>query len=226
MICQKKLHELWNARYITETPAKFIRRETHMDLMIIRKHNGYTFDKKINANTPIYLSHYVMLVDAIELATYQRRKNAHNLQCIKCKKHFRGRTKEITKAMLHFHEENDECIDRSITYKVPHDRELKYDHYYTAYCKDFIIYADLEAINKKIRNENSEGYDKKVDKNFTEVDEFDFKHNEKITEHEVVSAMYIVIANDSKLNLNEGHELFGKTFLFKGKIQDKYLGNL
>ena len=69
--CQKKLHELWNARYITETPARYIKREHHMDLMIIRKHNGYTFDKKINANTPIYLSHYVMLVDAIELATYR-----------------------------------------------------------------------------------------------------------------------------------------------------------
>ena len=51
-------------------------------------------------------------------------------------------------------------------YKVPHDRELKYDYYYTAYCKDFVIYADLEAINKKIRNEHSEGYDMKIDKNF------------------------------------------------------------
>ena len=71
-----------------------------------------------------------MLVDAIELATNQRRKNVHNLQCIKCKKHFRGRTREITKALLYFHEQNGECIDRTITYKVPYDRELKYDHYY------------------------------------------------------------------------------------------------
>ena len=51
--CQKKLHELWNARYITETPVKSINRE---------KHNGYAFDEKINANTPICLSHYAMLV--------------------------------------------------------------------------------------------------------------------------------------------------------------------
>ena len=29
--------------------------------------------------------------------------------------------------------------------------------------------------------------------------------------------MYIVIANDSKLNLNKSHELFDKTFIFKGK---------
>ena len=29
--------------------------------------------------------------------------------------------------------------------------------------------------------------------------------------------MYIVIANDSKLNLNKSHELFGKTFIFKRK---------
>ena len=110
-----------------------------------------------------------------------------------------------------------ECIDKSITYKIPHDREIKYKHYYTGYCKDYVIYADLEAINKKIRDEGSEGYNREVDKNFAEMDEFDFKHNEKITEHEVISAMYIVIANDNKLNLNKSHELFGKTFIFKGE---------
>ena len=58
-----------------------------------------------------------------------------------------------------------------------------------AYYKDYVIYADLEAINKKIRDEMSEGYNREVDKNFAEVDEFNFKHNEKITEHEVVSAI-------------------------------------
>ena len=67
------------------------------------------------------------------------------------------------------------------------------------------------------RFENCKGYNREVDKNFAEVNEFNFKHNEKITEHEVVSAMYIVIANDNKLNLNKSHELFGKTFIFKGK---------
>ena len=77
--------------------------------------------------------------------------------------------------MLYFHEEKDECIDRSITYNIPHDRELKYNHYHTAYYKDYVIYADLEAINKKIRDEMSEGYNREVDKNFAEVDEFNFK---------------------------------------------------
>ena len=38
-----------------------------------------------------------------------------------------------------------------------------------------------------------------------------------ITEHEVVSAEYLVLVNDSKLNLREDHPMFGKTFLFKGK---------
>ena len=158
-----------------------------------------------------------MFVDSIELASDQRRKNVHTLQCIKCKKHFRGKTKEVTKSSLYYHELNDECIDRSITYKIPHDREIKYEHFYTAYCKEYVIYADLESINKKIRDEYSVGFDAELDKNFADVDEFNFKQNEKITEHQVVSAMYIVIANDSKLNLNESHDLFGKTFMFKGK---------
>ena len=118
--------------------------------------------------------------------------------------------------MLYFHKEKDECIDRSITYNIPHDRELKNNHYYMAYCNDYVICADLEAIDKKIRDEMSAGYNREVE-NFAEVDEFNFKHNEKITEHEVVSAMEIVIANDSKLNLNDSHDLLGKTYLFKGK---------
>ena len=37
----------------------------------------------------------------------------------------------------------------------------------------------------RIRDENSEGYNREVDKNFAEVDEFNFNHNEKIIEHEV-----------------------------------------
>ena len=44
------------------------------------------------------------------------------------------------------------------------NREIKYKHYYTGYCKDYVIYADLEAINK-IRDEGSEGYNREVDKN-------------------------------------------------------------
>jgi len=215
--CTKKLHELWNARYITSKPARLIETEKHIDLMLIKKVDGYKYDEKLKASIPNYMNHYIMFLNSIELATDQRRKNVHTLQCIRCKKHFRGRTRESTKGLLHFHEKNEECIDRSITYNIPHDRELKYEHYYTAYCKDYVFICDLEAINKKIRDEKSEGYNREVDKNFTEVDEFDFKHNEKIAEHEVVSAMFIVIANDSKLNLNESHDLFGKTFMFKGR---------
>ena len=37
--------------------------------------------------------------------------------------------------------------------------------------------------------------------------------------------MYIVIINDSKLNLNETHELFGKTFIFKGENPRQVLGD-
>ena len=147
-----------------------------------------------------------MLLDAIELATDQRGRNPNTLQCIKCKEYFSGRTNESTKGMLRFHYENDECVERTIRYVVPGDRELKYTHHYSAYCKDFIIYSDFEAINKKL-----------VDKDYAEVDEFDFDHNENITEHEIVSAQYLVLVNDSKLNLRKEHPMFGKTFLFKGR---------
>ena len=45
----------------------------------------------------------------------------------------------------------------------------KYEHFYTAYCKEYVIYADLESINKKIRDEYSVGFDAELDKNFAEV---------------------------------------------------------
>ena len=37
--------------------------------------------------------------------------------------------------------------------------------------------------------------------------------------------MYIVIANDSKFNLNDSHDLFGKTCIFKGKNTKQVLGD-
>ena len=120
--CTKKLHELWNARYITNRPAKSLTRQSHIDLMLIREVSGYSHDEKRNVSLPVYRSHYILLLNSIELATDQRRKNVHTLQCLKCKKHFRGRTRESTKGMLYFHEENNECIDRSITYNIPHNR--------------------------------------------------------------------------------------------------------
>ena len=41
--------------------------------------------------------------------------------------------------------------------------------------------------------------------------------------HEIVSAQYIVVVNDSKLNFREDHPMFGKTFLFKGSNQKAVL---
>ena len=131
-------------------------------------------------------------LDAIELATNTRKNNSQTLQCIKCKQHLVGRTRESTKAMLLYHYENDECVERSIRYTVPHDRQMKYKHHYTAYCKDFMIYADFEAINKNLTGQA-----------FAEVDEFNFSENKNVTKHEIVSAQYIVIVNDSKLNFRE-----------------------
>jgi len=41
--------------------------------------------------------------------------------------------------------------------------------------------------------------------------------------HEIVSAQYIVVVNDSLLNFREDHPMFGKTFLFKGSNQKAVL---
>ena len=78
---------------------------------------------------PLYQAHYVLFLDAIELATDARKNNSQTLQCIKCKHHLVGRTKENTLAMLKYHYENDECLERSIRYTVPTDRETKYKHH-------------------------------------------------------------------------------------------------
>jgi len=48
----------------------------------------------------------------------------------------------------------------ALPYIVPHDRQMKYKHYYTAYGKEFIIYADFEAINRIL-----------IGQAFTEVEE-------------------------------------------------------
>ena len=68
--------------------------------------------------------------------------------------------------MLKYHYENDQCLERSIRYTIPTDREMKYKHHYTAYCKDFMIYADFEAINKNLTGQA-----------FAEVDEFNYSEN-------------------------------------------------
>ena len=75
--CTKKLHQLWNARYITDNPARVIETEWHIDLMLIKKYDGYTYDEKLKVNLLNYMNHYVMLLDSIELATDQRRNCTH-----------------------------------------------------------------------------------------------------------------------------------------------------
>ena len=61
------------------------------------------------------MNHYIMLLDSIELATDQRRKNVYTLQCNRCKKHFRCKDRETTKAMLYYHELNEECVESRVT---------------------------------------------------------------------------------------------------------------
>ena len=125
---------------------------------------------------PIYQAHYILILDTIELATDARKNNSQTLQCLKCKQHLVGRTRESTKAM---HYENNECIERSIRYTIPHDRQMKYKHYYTAYGKDFMIYADFEAINRNLTN--------------VEVEELNYSENKNVTVHEIISAQYIIV---------------------------------
>ena len=114
--------------------------------------------------------------------------------------------------MLRYHYENDECVERSIRYTISQDRQMKYKHYYTAYCKDFTIYADFEAINRNLIGEA-----------FAEVEEFNFYENKNVTINEIVSAQYIIVVNDSLFNFREDHPMFGKTFLFKGSNQKAVL---
>ena len=78
--------------------------------------------------------------------------------------------------------------------------------------KDFIIYADFEAINRIL-----------IGQAFAEVEELNYYENKNVTAHEIVSAQYIIIVNDNKLNFREEHPMFGKTFLFKGSNQKAVL---
>ena len=89
---------------------------------------------------------------------------------------------------------------------------MKYKEHHTAYCKDFMIYADFEAINRNLTSQA-----------FVEVEEFNFLENKNVTVHEIVSAQYIVVVNDSKLNFREDHPMFGETSLFKGSNQKAVL---
>ena len=61
--CEKKLHQLWSARYITDTPARLIKTHGHIDLMLIRKQDGYKYDEKIGAKLPTSMNHYIMPLD-------------------------------------------------------------------------------------------------------------------------------------------------------------------
>ncbi len=124
---------------MAETKAKNMNQNNHLDLMLLRKITGYQVDPRTNMKLPIYKYHYVWLMDAIELATDQRGKKPHTLQRIKCKEYFVARTSENTKKMLYHHYKNNECVERTVKYKVSEDRKLKYKHQYTAYCKYCII---------------------------------------------------------------------------------------
>ncbi len=72
---KKKLHDLWSAKYITETNAKNMNPNNHLDFMLLRKIIKYELDPKTKKKLPIYKYHYVWLMDATELATDQEEKN-------------------------------------------------------------------------------------------------------------------------------------------------------
>ena len=68
--CKKKLHELWPAKYMTETKARDIRTVSHLDLMLIRKIVDYKHDQKTNMKVPVYqspLSCYWMLLNLLRI---------------------------------------------------------------------------------------------------------------------------------------------------------------
>ena len=56
--------------------------------------------------------------------------------------------------------------------------------------RNSLLLLILKSINEKIRNENSGDYNEEVDKNFADVEEFNFKHNVRVTEQKPVSAVY------------------------------------
>ncbi len=64
---------------MTETKAKNMNQNNHLDLMLLRKIIKYEVDPRTNMNLPIYNYHYVWLMDAIELAADQRGKKPHTL---------------------------------------------------------------------------------------------------------------------------------------------------
>src|SRR5690606_26209648 len=78
--------------------------------------------------------------------------------------------------------------------------------------KDFMIYANFEAVSRNL-----------TEQVFAEVEELNYNENKNVTAHEIISAQYIVIFNDSKLHFREDHVMFGKTFLFKGSNQKAVL---
>ena len=93
-VCLKKLHHLWTAKYMTKKPAMEINTSSHLDLMLIRKVISYEQNDKVDAKVSIYQTHYILFLDAIELATNARKNNSQTLQCIKCKQHLVGRTRK------------------------------------------------------------------------------------------------------------------------------------
>ena len=103
---------------MTKKAAVELNTSSHLDLLLIRKVIGYEQNDKVDAKVPIYQAHYVLMLDAIELATDARKNNSQTLQCLKCKQHLVGRTRESTRAMLRYHYENDECVERSIRYTI------------------------------------------------------------------------------------------------------------
>ena len=74
--CKQKLHHLWTAKYMTKKATAEINVNSHLDLMLIRKVIGYEQNDKIDAKAPLYQAHYVLFLDAIELATDAMKSNS------------------------------------------------------------------------------------------------------------------------------------------------------
>ena len=75
---------------MTRRSAVELNTSSHLDLMLIRKVIGYEQNDKVDVKIPIYQAHYILMLDAIELATDARKNNSQTLQCLKCKQHLVG----------------------------------------------------------------------------------------------------------------------------------------
>ena len=232
--CKSRLHNnIWRFRYMTKKNINILNVEDfhrkHINMIFITDYNQvlYLYEKDGN-QLPVFKSHYIMIDDPIELASPWREKNSYMLQCIKCIKfHPACKKKSMTheqcgeynKKILLKHYEKNQCNHHESIYVIPDekDRQLRYNKYYTAYAKKYCIYVDFETLNVK---------NGKIEKHWIKADDFDFKYNELLTKHVLVSARYIVHATDCFCKIDETDPYHGKSEQFIDKDPQVVLNKL